>query len=78
MIKAILGTGPGYILIFNNSAEKLVELCSWDSNVYEPVLTCSMTVAEIKEFKERPMVVPYRPVHGQSIERAVKEVTRAC
>ena len=24
------------------------------------------------------MVVPYRPVHGQSMERAVKEVTRAC
>ena len=67
-----------HIDFFNNSAEKLVELCSWDSNVFEPVLTCTMTVAEIKEFKERPMVVPYRPVHGQSIERAVKEVTRAC
>ena len=26
----------------------------------------------------RPMVVPYRPVHGQSMERAVKQVTRAC
>ena len=67
-----------HIDFFNNSAEKLVELCSWDSNVYEPVLTCYMTVAEIKEFKERPMVVPYRPLHGQSIERAVKEVNRAC
>ena len=24
------------------------------------------------------MSVPYRPVHGQCMERAVKQVTRAC
>ena len=27
---------------------------------------------------DKPMVVPHRPVHGQSMERAVKEVTRDC
>ena len=63
---------------FNPSAKKLAELCSWESNVFEPVLTCPLSVAEINVFKEKPMVVPHRPVHGQSMERAVKEVTRAC
>jgi hypothetical protein len=59
---------------FNPKAKK----CSWDSNVFEPVLTCSLSLEEIKEFRNTPMVVPYRPVHGQSMERVVKEVTRAC
>ena len=35
-------------------------------------------IAQIKAFLETPMEVPYSPVHGQSMERAVKEVTRAC
>ena len=63
---------------FNPKAKKLIELCSWDSNVFEPVLTCPLSLEEIKEFRITPMVVPYRPVHGQSMERVVKEVTRAC
>ena len=36
------------------------------------------SVAEIKEFMDKPMVLSYSPVHGQNMERAVKEVTRAC
>ena len=63
---------------FNPRAKKIAELCSWEINVFEPVLTCPLSVAEINVFKEKPMVVPHRPVHGQSMERAVKEVTRAC
>lgn len=63
---------------FNPEAKKLTELCSWETNVFEPVLTCPLTLKDIKGFIEKPMVVPYRPVHGQSMERAVKEVTRAC
>ena len=63
---------------FNAKATKLVELCSWESNVFEPVLTCSLTLETLRMFIDRPMVVPYRPVHAQSVERAVKEVTRAC
>ena len=62
----------------NPDAKNLTELCSWDKNVFEPVFTCQLTLQEIKQFKEQPMVVPYRPVHGQSMERAVKQVTRAC
>ena len=41
-------------------------------------MTCPLSLEEIKEFRITPMVVPYRPVHGQSMERVVKEVTRAC
>ena len=63
---------------FNPEAKKLTELCSWKTNVFEPVLTCPLTLKDIMGFVEKPMVVPYRPVHGQSMERAVKEVTRAC
>ena len=63
---------------FNPDADKLVELCSWNENVYEPVLICSLATNDLDVFLEKPMVVPYRPVHGQSMERAVKEVTRAC
>ena len=63
---------------FNPNAKTVSELCSWDSNVHEPVYTCELSLSEIKEFLEAPMVMPYRPVHGQSMERAVKEVTRAC
>ena len=61
---------------FNPNARELVQLCSWDSNVFEPVLTCTLSLDEIKEFRITPMTVPYRP--GQSMERVVKEVTRAC
>ena len=63
---------------FNPQAKKVSELCSWEANVHEPVFTCSMSLDEIRELLETPMVVPYRPVHGQSMERVVKEVTRAC
>ena len=63
---------------FNPEAKKLTNLCSWDSNVFEPVLTCSMSLQEISELTENPMVVPDRPVHGQGMERMVKQVTRAC
>jgi hypothetical protein len=64
---------------FNPKATKLTELCAWDKDiVHEPVLTCSLTLEDIKKFSDTPMVVPYRPGHGQSMERAVKQVTRAC
>ena len=63
---------------FNPEAKKLTNLCSWDSNVFEPVLTCSMLLQEISELTEDPLVVPDRPVHGQGRERMVKQVTRAC
>ena len=43
----------------------------------EPVLTCDLTKAELEQFRDTPMDVPYYPLHTQGIERAVKEVTGA-
>ena len=63
---------------FNPEATTLTDLCSWDSNVFEPVLTCSMSLQEISDLTENSMIVPDRPVHGQGMERMVKQVTRAC
>ena len=64
---------------FNPKATKLTELCAWGKDiVHEPVLTCYLTLEDIKKFSDTPMVVPYRPGHGQSMETAVKQVTRAC
>ena len=63
---------------FNKNATKLTDLISWDENVYEPIFTCSLTPDNIREILDRPLVVPYLPVHGQSMERLVKQVTVAC
>ena len=56
----------------------LKELIDWNKEeVFEPVLTCSLTIDELKEFVAKPMDVPKFPVHGQSIERTVQMVTKA-
>ena len=62
----------------NKDATKLTDLISWEENVYEPVFTCSLSPDDIRQFLDRPMDVPYMPVHGQSMERLVKQVTAAC
>ena len=61
----------------NCDATSLIELISWSSNVYEPPLTCKMSITQITEIIDKPMVVPNWPCHGQSIERVVKQVTEA-
>lgn len=63
---------------FNQDAKTLPELCTWDSNVFEPVLTCQLSLADIENIIEDQFKVEYKPLHRQSIERAVKQVTRAC
>ena len=63
---------------FNSEATILRELCSWDSNVFEPVLTCSLSHKELLGLVDQPMIVEKRPVHGQGMERMVKQVTKAC
>ena len=68
---------PYRIPPLNWQAEKLTELISWNKNVYEPVLTCNLTQEEIRQFIDNKMVLLEFPVHGQSIERIVKEVTIA-
>ena len=61
----------------NTSASNLLELIDWFDGVYEPPLTCKMTLTEIKEFIDKPMQVPQWPCHGQGIERCVKQVMEA-
>ena len=57
---------------FNPNAKTLPELCTWDSNVFEPVLTCQLSLTDIETIIEEQFKVEYEPLHGQSIERAVK------
>ena len=63
---------------FNYQATRRQDLCRWDSNVHEPVMACSLTTHQLQTLVDEPMNIPYRPVHGQSMERCVKQVTRAC
>ena len=51
-------------------------MISW-KGANKPVLTCDLTKAELEQFRDTPMDVPYYPLHTQGIERAVKEVTEA-
>lgn len=62
----------------NLSATSLTKLITWKAgNVDEPVLTCSMTRAEIKSFLDKPYDPPKFSCHTQSTERCVKLVTEA-
>jgi hypothetical protein len=62
----------------NSKASTLKELIIWKENeISEPVLTLDLTEEQIRSFENSPMPVPYIPVHGQSMERCVKEVTAA-
>ena len=62
----------------NIEAKSYVDLIHWeDEKLYEPVFTCNLTQAEVREILVRPLVIPYFPLHTQSTERAVKQVTEA-
>ena len=67
-----------YKVSLNNKASCLRDLIIWkEDEINEPILTLELTEEEIREFEDAPMVVPDIPVHGQSMERCVKEVTAA-
>ena len=62
----------------NMDATNLIGLIDWDiETIHEPVFTCSLTQAEVKDILGRPLDIPYFPLHTQSTERAVKQVTEA-
>ena len=61
----------------NTHATTLVGLIDWSSDVHEPLLTCSMSKEDLWKLENDAMEVINFPVHGQSIEQCVKEVTRA-
>ena len=61
----------------NWKATKLAGLIDWKESVTEPVLTCTLTTEQVKQFAAQPMTVPDWPSHTQSVERLVKKVTEA-
>ena len=62
----------------NMGARTLRELINWEQEViHEPIFTCDLTSQELLNIKDEPLVVPDYPLHTQSVERAVKEVTQA-
>ena len=63
----------------NTQATKLKDLIDWTGEgVHEPVLTCDIPSEQLSNFIEEKMTVPKFTVHGQSIERCMQAVTRAC
>ena len=61
----------------NLAAENLVELVNWEEeDINEPDLKCFLKQEDIK-FQDPPILISQITVNGQSIERIVKEVTRA-
>ena len=53
---------------FNPDAKTLSELCTWYSNVFEPVLTFQLSLTDIETIIKEQFKVEYKPLHGQSIE----------
>ena len=54
------------------------DMIDWKlEKIYEPVLTTNLTRAEIKCIVNTPLVVPSYPAHTQSVERLVKQTSRA-
>ena len=63
----------------NIEATTLQDLIDWTvDSIHEPVLTCNIPTDQLPKYIEEKMTVPKYPVHGQSIERCVQAVTRAC
>ena len=62
----------------NFKAKQVKELFSWQKEtIYEPIFTCSLSKAEVRNIIDSPLNVDYFPLHSQSTKRAVKLVTEA-
>ena len=62
----------------NKQATGLRDLIIWeDEQMTEPILTRDLSDAVVGNFESTPMTVVSVPVHGQNVERCVKEVTAA-
>ena len=58
----------------NVRATKLEIMICW-KGTKKSVLTCDLTKAELKQFRDTPTDVPYYFMYTQGLESAVKEVT---
>ena len=64
----------------NWKASSLYNLIDWSGDkepVYEPILTCKLSIEQLRLFLDKPFPVSDIPNHTQSCERAVKETTIA-
>ena len=62
----------------NKDATCLQNLIVWDPmKTNEPVLTHQLSEEDLKMIVQTPMEVGLYPVHGQGVERCVREVTAA-
>ena len=53
-------------------------LIDWEKEkLYEPILTCSLSLNELDGLRGTPFSCPYYCNHTQSTERAVQQVTQA-
>ena len=66
------------IPVLNFKATTYTELIDWETEtLYEPSLTTSMTVSQLRELQHSPLSLPSYPAHTQSVERLVKQASRA-
>ena len=49
----------------------------WGEDLHEPIFTCKLTNEEVKGFIQVSLIPPHHPIHSQSTERAVQEVSVA-
>ena len=62
----------------NFEANNIIELINWKKEaIHEPVFSCDLKKAEIRDIISNPLQIDYFPLHTQSTERAVKLVTEA-
>ena len=62
----------------NFNATKYTEMIDWKLEaVHEPSLTTSLSSTELSSLKSSPLTLPRYPGHTQSVERLVKQTTRA-
>ena len=65
--------------LHNNIGTSLPDLILWDkTKSYESIFTSKMSSDTIKSFRNSPMKVQHFPIHSQSTERAVQNVSKSC
>ena len=62
----------------NFAATDYTTMIDWqEETLYEPILVTSLSSAEVLNISTAPLVLPKYPAHTQSVERLVKQTTRA-
>ena len=63
----------------NFSANSISELIDWESTtIFESILTCDLKADDIRNIIMNRLELPAFPVHTQSVERAIRDLTEVC